>query len=160
MTDANISFSISLPLDQALELLAPIQKKRIGTVQIGNSVKQSKSSDLPKGQPAKKEQVPVFKGVPITTLNNVIDSLVSNYKDKPAFSYAEARHLTQENVSRTLLSYTLAFAIQQGKRTFASRYSLRSITVGIRHREAFRSGKGGLRGLDAALIVRGYNQEC
>lgn len=115
MTDANISFSISLPLDQALELLAPIQKKRIGIVQIGNSVKQSKSSDLPKGQPAKKEQVPVFKGVPITTLNNVIDSLVSNYKDKPAFSYAEARHLTQENVSRTLLSYTLAFAIQQGQ---------------------------------------------
>ena len=100
--DVNVTFSLSLPLDLALEVLSFIQKK-----DANGSPKEERNFS-----PVTSDKETSMR-VPVDTLDTIIELLAANYGDG-AFHYANALKLAKEHgISRTTLGCALRYGVGQ-----------------------------------------------
>lgn len=126
--EVSISFNLSLPLEQALELLLTLRKNGKNAI----SVKTTKTARMPKRQIAESDEREkgYFKRIPVATLRRVISAIAAQYGDnvfRPGDAFAVASKL---GLSRTLSRYAVEYAVQQGEihKVASGRYSSKAQT--------------------------------
>lgn len=111
--EVNVSFSLTLSLEDAIALLSRSSDKKVASLHLVDS---TKKANPPKRQTTQNgERVPTFKKVPIPTLKRVLSTLSGQYGDG-IFRYCDALAVAvKSGLGRTLVGYALQYAIQQGE---------------------------------------------
>jgi hypothetical protein len=106
----NISFSLTVSLEDALSLLLRCNQKNSLSV---NSAKSTEKVDPPKRQSTQKGEC--YNRIPIPTLKNLLSILSSRYGDS-VFRFSDGLALVrkQQKISSTVLRYALEHGIEKG----------------------------------------------
>lgn len=125
--EVNVSFSLTISLEDALALLSRCSQKPSLSV---HSAEPTERANTPKRQsPLSGEKVPTFKKIPIPTLRRILSAL-SERCGKGIFRTADAQATAVSlGRSRTLAGYALQFAVTEkeihkvslGKYTFRAK---------------------------------------
>jgi hypothetical protein len=111
--EVNVSFSLNISLEDALALLSRCSQK--SPLSIHSAKSTEKANPLKRQSAQSGEKFQTFKKIPIPTLKRVLAVLKEQYADT-AFRYADAlRPAEKLGISRTIVGYSLQYAIQAGK---------------------------------------------